>query len=364
MRASSSPLLAALILSSLAIQPAQAEQVVTLMTWGEYFDPSVFTDFEKETGIRVQEDPFDSSESMTTKLLVGGSGSDVVVVSESLIPQFIKVGLLQPLDKDKLSQLGNIDSEIARLLTQVDPGNTYTTPYTWGTTGIGYDVKAVRARLGDKPIDSWDVLFDPAVIAKLQDCSAYLLDSPQTVYPVALSYLGRDPNSKSAEDIAAVEALLLKVRPFIGNFKSTGYTNDLAGGQACVVMGWSGDIALAGKRAQEAGNGIEIDYVVPKEGSTIWIDTFVIPKDAPNADAAHQLINFLMRPEIAARNSNYLRYPNGNKASFELLDEEIRKDTRLYPPADVYQRLFMAEMFTENSLRALNKSWTHVKTAN
>lgn len=355
-------LITALACSTLLATAAQAEETVTLMTWAEYFDPAVFEAFQQETGIRVLEDPFDSSESMTTKLLVGGSGADVVVVSESLIPQFIKIDILSPLDKGKLSQLGNIDPDIARLLTQVDPENAYVVPYTWGTTGIGYNVDAVRERLGDTAIDSWATLFDPAVAAKLQDCGVYLLDSPQTVYPVALRYLGKDGNSKAPEDIAAAEAMLMKVRPHIGNFKSTGYTNDLAGGQACVVMGWSGDIAQAGKRAEEAANGIKIDYVVPKEGSTIWIDTFVIPKDAPNAAAALKLIDFLMRPEVAAKNSNYLRYPNGNKASFPLLDADIRSDPRLYPPQDVYTRLFMAEMFTDEPLRELSRSWTRVKT--
>ena len=354
-------LLGAIAVGAFATQ-AMAEETVTLMSWGEYFDPEVFKEFEAETGIRVVEDPFDSSESMTTKLLVGGSGADVVVVSESLIPQFIKIDILQKLDKSKLGNLGNVDPAIAQQLTQVDPGNDYTLPYTWGTTGIGYNVAAVKERLGDQKIDSWSMLFDPATMAKLKDCGVYFLDSPQTVYPVALSYLGRDSNGKSTEDIAAAEALLDAVRPSIGNFKSVGYTNDLASGQACVAMGWSGDIANAGKRAQEAGNGVELAYVIPKEGSTIWIDTFVIPKDAPNAEAAHKFIDFLMRADIAARNSNFLRYPNGNKASFELLDAEIRNDPSLYPSADTYDRLFMAEMFTDDALRALNKSWTHVKT--
>jgi len=355
-------LLSFLIAAGTAISAtASAQENVTIMTWGDYFDPAVFKAFEAETGIHVQEYPFDSSETMMTKLLVGNSGSDVVVASESLIPKFVKAGLLQKLDKGKMKELGNIDPDIAKLLKQVDPENEYVVPYTWGTTGIGYNIDAVQKRLGDVKVDSWSLLFDPDIVSKLKDCGVYMLDSPQTVYPVALAYLGKNPNSKSAEDIAAVEEMLAKVRPAIGNFKSTGYPSDLAGGEACVVMGWSGDIARADAEVAKAGNGIKLDYVVPKEGSTIWVDTFVVPKDAPNPDAARKLIDFLTRAEVAAQNSNYLRYPNGNKASFALLDEAIRKDTRLYPPADTYTRLFMVEMFTDDSLRNLTRSWTRVK---
>lgn len=357
-------LLAGVMAAALPVAIAQADETVNLFTWQDYFDPAIFADFEKETGIHVQEGAFESSEGMMTKLLVGGSGYDVVVASEALIPALVKAGIIADLDTSKLPNIANQDEKIAAILEKADAGNAHAMAYTWGTTGIAYNIDAIKQRLGNEfKIDSWGALFDPAIAAKLKDCGIYLLDSPQTVYPVALRYLGKDGNSRDPADIAAAEKLLLAVRPYVTTFTSVAYVSALANNEACIAMGWSGDVVRASQEAEKAGNGVKLAYVVPKEGSTMWIDNFVMPSDAPNADNAHKLIDFLMRPDIAARNSNYLQYPNGNSASLPLIDAAMRDNPNLYPPADVYQRLFTVVMFDKDPLRQLNKSWTTVKTA-
>ena len=356
-------LAATALLGSLGASAQEEEKVLNVYNWSDYIADDTLKTFEKETGIKVRYDNYDTNEILHAKLVAGHSGYDIVVPSAHFARQQIEGGLFRKLDRAQLTHWGNLDPALLAQLAKVDPGNQYLVDWLWGYITVGINRPKVEKALAGLPMpeNPWSLLFDPAVVSKLKDCGVYMLDSPQTVYPVALAYLGKNPNSKSPEDITAVEAMLAKVRPYIGNFKSTGYPSDLAVGEACVVMGWSGDIARADAEVAKAGNGIKLDYVVPKEGSTIWVDTFVVPKDAPNPDAAHKLIDFLTRADVAAQNSNYLRYPNGNKASFPLLDEAIRQDTRLYPPADTYTRLFMVEMFTDDALRNLTRSWTRVK---
>lgn len=358
-----SALLAGVMVAVLPFASASADETVNLFTWQDYFGPDVFADFEKETGIHVQEDAFESSEAMMTRLLVGGSGYDVVVATEALLPALIKADIIAKLDTAKLGNSTTQDIKIAGMLAHNDPGNTHARAYTWGTTGIAYNVDAIRQRLGDAKIDSWSLVFDPAIAAKLKDCGIYWLDSPQEIYPIALRYLGKDGNSKDPADIAAVEKLLLAVRPSVTTFTSVAYVSALANEEACVAIGWSGDVVRAGNEAAAAKNGVKLDYVIPKEGSTLWIDSFIVPNDAPHADNAHMLIDFLMRPDIAARNSNALQFPSGSSGALPLIDAAMRDNPSLYPPADVFDRLFTVEMFDKEALRQLNKSWTDVKTA-
>src|SRR3954471_20289711 len=310
----------------LAITPAAAEvkpeRTVNFYNWSDYIDPTVLEQFTKETGIKVKYDTFDSNDVLETKLLAGRTGYDLVVPTAYFLERQIKAGVCQKLDKSKLPNLGNAWDEIARRLTAYDPGNQYAVNYMWGTTGIGFNSKKAREILGpEAKIDSWDVMFKPEVIAKFKDCGAHMLDAADDVFAAALSYLKLDPNTKDEKDFEKAADLLLKVRPFVRKFHSSEYLNALASGEICFVLGYSGDIKQAQKRAVEAKNSVEIGYAIPKEGAQLWFDNLAIPKDARNVAEAHELINYLLKPEVAAKNSNLISYANGNAASRAFVDK-------------------------------------------
>ncbi|TIP01834.1 MAG: polyamine ABC transporter substrate-binding protein, partial [Mesorhizobium sp.] len=257
------------------------DRVVNVYNWSDYIDSSIIDDFTKKTGIKVVYDTFDSNEILETKLLAGGSGYDVVVPSANFLARQIQAGVFQKLDKSKLPNISNMWDVISERTAKYDPGNEYSVNYMWGTVGLGYNVKKVTAALGTDKIDSWDVFFNPDKLAKLKDCGVYVLDSPADIIPAALKYLGLDPNSTSPDDIAKAEEALLKVRPYIRKFHSSEYINALANGDICLAIGWSGDVFQARNRAEEAKQGVEIGYSVPKEGAQMWFDQMAIPADAP-----------------------------------------------------------------------------------
>jgi putrescine transport system substrate-binding protein len=357
-------LFAILALASSAFAPASAQQhVVNVYNWSDYIDPQVLTDFAKETSIRVQYDTFDANETLETKLLAGKSGYDVVVPTAYFLERQIKAGVFQTLDKSKLSHLPGMWPEISKRLATYDPGNEHAVNYMWGTTGIGFNLKAVRERLGaSATIDSWDVVFKPELLAKFKDCGVMMLDSADDILPAALHHLGLDPNSTKQPDLDKAAALMLKVRPYVRKFHSSEYLNALASGDVCLVVGWSGDIKQSQKRAAEAKNGVEIGYAIPKEGAQMWFDNLAIPKDAAHVAEAHAFIDYLMRPEIAAKNSNFVCYANGNLASQKLIDKAVLDDRGVYPDAGTTAKLYTVSARDQRSQRLINRLWTKIKT--
>jgi putrescine transport system substrate-binding protein len=342
---------------------AQSERYVNVYNWSDYIAPSVPEDFTKETGIRVRYDTFDSNDTLETKLLAGKSGYDVVVPSAYFLERQIKAGVFQKLDKAKLPNLVNIWPMIAEKLAAHDPGNQYAVNYMWGTVGIGYNAKKVREILGpDAVIDSWSLVFDPGKLAKFKDCGVHMLDSSDDILPAALHYLGRNPNSVEPADLEAAADLVAKVRPFVRKFHSSEYLNSLASGEICLVVGWSGDVKQAQKRAAEAKNGVEIGYAIPKEGGQMFFDNFAIPKDARNVDEAHAFIDYMLRPDVAAKNTNFLSYASGNLASQKLIDPAILSDRTIYPDAATMARLYIINAHDVKTTRLMNRLWTRIKT--
>ncbi len=341
----------------------QGERVVNVYNWSDYIDPTVLEDFTKETGIKVKYDTFDTNDMLETKLLAGRTGYDVVVPSAYFLARQIKAGVFQKLDKAKLPHLKNAWPEIARMLAVYDPDNQYAVNYMWGTTGIGYNVAKVRELLGpDAKIDSWDVVFRPETLARFKDCGVHMLDSSDDVLAAALRYLKLDPNTKESADFDKAAELLMKVRGSVRKFHSSEYLNALASGEICLVLGYSGDIKQAQKRAAEAKNGIEIGYAIPKEGAQLWFDNLAIPKDAKNVAEAHALIDFLLRPQVAARNSNMLSYANGNAASRPFVDKAVIDDNTIYPDDATMARLYTIMAHDQKTQRLINRLWTRVKT--
>jgi putrescine transport system substrate-binding protein len=350
---------AALALMGLA---AHAQEV-RVYNWSDYIDESLLSKFEQETGIKLIYDVFDSNEVLETKLLAGGSGYDVVVPTGTFLQRQIQAGAFQKLDKSKLPNIENMWDVIEARTAQYDPGNEYSINYMWGTTGIGANVGKVAEVLGeDAPLDSLDLVFDPANMEKLAACGVHFLDAPAEMIPMALKYIGEDPDSHDPDVIAKAETVLTAVRPHIQKFHSSEYINALANGDICVAVGWSGDILQARDRADEADNGVEIVYNIPTEGAQMWFDQMAIPVDAPNPDAAHVFLNFIMEPENMAAASNYVYYANGNAASKAFLEEDVIGDPGIYPPEEVLSKLFITTPYPANVQRVVTRLWTRVKS--
>ena len=354
-----------------AVTPAAAEakkeRIVNFYNWTDYVAPGILDDFTKETGIKVRYDTFDSNDTLETKLLAGKSGYDVVVPTAYFLERQIKAGIFQKLDKSKLPNLANLWPEVSQRLTKYDPGNQYAVNYMWGTVGIGYNVKKVRDALGpalgpDAKIDSWDYVFKPENLAKLRDCGVFMLDSSDDILPAALHYLGLDPNSTKEADLQKAADLVTKIRPSVRKFHSSEYVNGLATGEICFVVGFSGDIKQAQKRAAEAKNGVEIAYAIPKEGAQLWFDNLAIPKDAKNAAEALELINYLQKPEVAARNSSFIHYANGNLASQKFIDKAVLEDKTVFPDEATTAKLYTINAKDPKTERTMNRLWTRIKT--
>src|SRR5712675_1092080 len=348
----------------LLFSPARAEErTVNFYNWSNYMAPGVLEDFTRETGIKVVYDTFDANETLETRLLAGKSGYDVVVPTAYFLQRQITANVFQKLDKPKLPNLANAWPVVTKRLATYDPGNIYGANYMWSTTDIGYNVKAVQKILGpDAKIDSWDVVFKPENLAKFRDCGIHMLDSADDIFPAALSYLGLDPNSTKQADLEKAADLLIKIRPFVRKFHSSEYLSALATGEICFVVGWSGDIMQARSRAAEAKNDIAVGYVIPKEGAQMFFDNLVIPADARNVNEAYELINYLYRPEVAAKNSNFLSYANGNLASQKLVDPKILNDKNIYPDEETQKKLFVITARDPATQRIINRLWTKVKT--
>jgi putrescine transport system substrate-binding protein len=351
------------VLASLPPSAGAEERTVNFYNWSNYVAPGVLEDFTRETGIKVVYDTFDANETLETRLLAGKSGYDVVVPTAYFLQRQIKANVFQKLDKSKLPNLANAWPVVTARLAIYDPGNLYAANYMWGTTGIGYNVRVVQKLLGpDAKIDSWDIVFKPENLVKFKDCGVHMLDSADDIFPAALSYLGLDPNSTKQVDIEKAADLLIKIRPLVRKFHSSEYLSALATGEICFVVGWSGDIMQARSRAAEAKNDIEIGYAIPKEGAQMFFDNLVIPADARNVNEAYELINYLYRPEVAAKNSNFLSYANGNLASQKLVDPQIFNDKNIYPDQATLAKLFVITARDPATQRVINRLWTKVKT--
>lgn len=340
-----------------------AEQVVNVYNWADFIEPSVLTGFEKEYGVKVNYDVFDSTEVLETKLLVGHSGYDVVFPSGAFLEREIQADVYQKLDKAQLPNLKYLDPDVNRTMSTSDPGNQYAVDYMWlTTTGIAYDIPKIKARMADAPVDSWRVLFEPALVAKFKDCGVTVLDAPLDVLASVLIFLGKDPNSESREDLQAVERVLVSIRPYIRYADSVRYISDLANGDICLALGWSGDVTQARRRAKEAGKDVQLGYSIPTEGAIVGFDALAIPADAPHPRNAHLFINYLLRPEVAAKNSNAISYANPVPASLALLEEGLRSDPNVYPPPQVRARVVTERPKSQGFNRLLMRTWTRFKT--
>ena len=347
------------LLSLVLALPLQAEEkVVNLYSWADYVAPQTLQRFEQETGYKVRYDTFDTPEVLETKLLTGGSGYDVVVPSSTVLARALKANALQPLNAQAMPGYGNLDKDLLGKLAEVDPGNRHAVPYTWGTLGLGVNVEAVRQRLGDVPLDSLDLLFKPEYATRLKGCGIALPDSPQEVIGVALNYLGKDPYSQNKDDLAAAQNLLSQLQPSVSYVANGRQINDLANGSVCLALTYNGDAAMAADQARRAGKPFEVIYRIPREGTLVWQDNLVIPKDAPHPEAARAFIAFMLKPESVAALTNTLFFANANHAATPLLDEAVSGDPDIYPPEAVRARLFAEQVLNLREQRQRTRLWT------
>ncbi|MGQ4275190.1 polyamine ABC transporter substrate-binding protein [Terrihabitans sp. B22-R8] len=352
----------ALATFSLGAMSAQAEEI-RIYNWSDYIDAQILKDFTAETGINVVYDTFDTNELLETKLLTGGTGYDIVVPTATFLSRQIKAGVFQKLDKSKLTNLKNMWPEIRDRVSIYDPGNEYSVTYMWGTTGIGINAAKVKAALPNAPVNSWGLIYDPANAEKLASCGIMVLDSAEDLLPSVMNFIGVKPDFKDAADIEKAGEHLGKVRSHIRKFHSDEWKNALADGDICVAVGYSGDVFQVATRAEEAGKGVEIQYVIPKEGAQLWFDQFAIPADAPNTEGAHKFIDYMMRPEVIAKATNYVAYANANLASQQFVDKEILDNPAIYPDAETLKRLYTVSTVEDPRLqRVITRTWTRAKT--
>lgn len=356
------------IAASVALVMASAgamaeEKVLHVYNWSDYIAPDTLENFQKETGIKVVYDVFDSNEVLEAKLLAGKSGYDIVVPSNPFLAKQIRAGVFQKLDKSKLSNWQNLDDNLLKALDPSDPGNQYSIPYLWGTIGYAYNAEKVKAALGaDAPVNSWDLVFKPENMAKLKECGVSFLDSPTEMLPAALQYLGFKPDSQKPDELKKAEALFLSIRPYTAYFHSSKYISDLANGNICVAVGYSMDLQQSKARAAEAKNGVALTYTIPKEGAGSFFDMIAIPADAKNIEAAHTFINYLMKPDVIANISNQVQAPNGNKAATPLVDEALRTDPGVYPDSATLQKIYTFPDLPAKVQRVMTRSWTKIKS--
>lgn len=341
---------------------AQGKEV-RIYNWSDYIDEQILKDFEAETGIKPVYDVFDSNEILETKLLTGKTGYDVVVPTATFLSRQIKAGVFRKLDKSKLPNLSNAWPEIYERIARYDPGNEYSINYMWGTTGIGFNPAKVKKVAPDVPLDSWAMVYDPENLKKLKGCGVMFLDSPEDLMPSVLTYLGMSPDWSNVKNVEKAAEHLAKLKPYVTKFHSSEYINALANGNICVTVGYSGDILQAKSRAEEAKKGVEVSYVIPKEGAQLWFDQMAIPADAPHPEEAHAFLNYILKPEVAAKASNFVSYANGNLKSQEFLDESVKTNPEVYPTAEVFARLYTVPTIEDPKVqRALTRAWTKAKS--
>lgn len=352
-----------LVLAAATFSAAAQNQEVNVYNWAEYTAPDTLSGFEKATGIKVNYSVYDSNDALQARLLTGKSGFDVVVPSTHYAARQIEGGLFQKLDKSKIPNWKHLDPAIMEVVASVDPGNQYLVPWGYGTNGLGYNVTRVREIMGeDVNLGSWDMLFKPENAEKLKGCGISVLDEAAQVFPAVLHYLGKDPNSDNVADYREALEVLKAIRPYIRQFSSSGYIDELAAGDLCMVYGFSGDVMIAGARAREAGRNYEIEYYIPDGGAPVWFDTMAIPKDARNVDAAHAFINYIETPEVHAAITNTMFYPNANKEARKHVVKEVADNPMIYPSEEVTRTLFVIKPQSLRLQRELSRMWNELKT--
>lgn len=344
-------------------EQAGNQNVLRIYNWSEYVDPETVADFEKKNGIKVTYDVYDSDETLESKVLTGKSGYDIVGPSNTFVGRQIKAGAYQKIDKSLIPNYKNLNPELMKLMEGVDPSHEYAVPFYWGTNTFAINTERVKKALGtDKlPDNEWDLVFNPVYTSKLKQCGISYLDSAAEIYPMVLNYMGKNPNSNDTEDIKAATELLRKNRPNIKRFTSSGFIDDLARGDTCVTIGFGGDLNIARRRAEEAGGKEKIRVMMPKEGVGIWVDSFVIPKDAKNVVNAHKYINDFLDPEVAARNGNFVTYAPSSKPARELMEAEFRDDRTIFPNDEDLKNSFIMVPIQPAILKFMVRQWQGVK---
>lgn len=339
------------------------ENVVNVYNWAEYTAPDTISGFEQETGIKARYDTFDNNDTLQAKLLTGKSGYDVVVPSTHYAARQIEGGIFQKLDKSKIPNWEHLDPDLMAVLADVDPGNEYLIPWGYGTNGLGYNVTRVKEIFGDEVVlGDWDMLFKPENAEQLKSCGISVLDEAAQVFPAVLHYMGKDPNSSEPEDYKAALELLKTIRPYIRQFSSSGYIDELAAGDLCMVYGFSGDVMISAHRAREANKDYQVDYYIPEGGAPVWFDTMAIPKSAKNVDAAHTFINYIETPEVHAAITNTMFFPNANKSAREFVNPEVANNPMIYPSQDVSQTLFVIKPQPLAIQRLQTRLWSELKS--
>lgn len=352
----------ALIALLAAAAPAgAAERVVNIFNWSDYIDPGVLADFTRETGIKVIYDTYDSNEMLEARMLAGATGYDVIVPSGPLLQRLASAGVLHPLDRKRLTNAVNLWPEIDRRLQLYDPGSTHAVDYAWFTTGVAYNVAKINERIG-KPVTSWDQVLRADSLKKFSDCAVYMLDSPEDMLPIVLNYLKMDPNSKNPNDLRRAADFLGGLRRNVKKFHSSEYINALANGDICLAVAWAGDALQARNRAREAGADVNIAFVAPVEGALISLDSLAIPIDAPHLDEAYIFIDYLLRPDVAARNVRATNFASGVLPARKLLDPSIANDPSIYPDEATMSRLFATTAPDQPTQKLMTRLWTMVKT--
>jgi putrescine transport system substrate-binding protein len=369
-------LLSALLCESACNQPAadpaktaasgdgkyDREKVLNLASWADYIAPDTAPNFQRETGIKINYETYDSNEVLESKLMTGHTNYDVVIPTAAFFERQRKAGVYRKLDKSALPNLVNADPEVMRLMAREDPGNLYAVPYMYSITGLGYNIDKLHAKLGAEPPDGWGVVFDPAKAAKLKDCGIAIVDSPVDVFDAVLFYLGRDPGRFDPADLMAASEVLRKIRPFVLYIDATQHISDLANGSICVSLSWSGDVGQSRHRAIESNTGANVAFFVPREGSLITLDMMAIPADAPHPRNAALWLNYLLRPEVIAGITNFIHYPNGNSASLPLVAADIQNDRSIYPDDTTRKRLVSERTGPPDYVRLVTREWTRFRT--
>lgn len=342
---------------------AQEGKTLNVYNWAEYTAEDTIPGFERQTGIDVQYDTYDSNDTLQAKLLTGKSGYDIVVPTTNYAARQIQAGLFQKLDKSLIPNWKNLDPKIMALLEPVDPGNQYLVPWGYGTNALGFNVTKAQEILGaDVKLNDWSLLFDPEKVKQFAGCGVSMLDEAASVFPAALHYLGRDPNSSDPADYEAALALLKEIRPYVRQFSSSGYIDELASGDLCLVYGYSGDVLIAADRAEQANRPYKINFFLPDDGAPAWFDTMAVPADAPSPDEAFAFINYMSEPQVSADITNNMFYPNANKAAQPLVVAEVANNPAIYPPPEVADKLFVIKTQPLNILRLQTRMWSELKS--